>query len=127
MSPERHYRNLRNKAKPWKKKAAARMSRRKTGAEKLLWGRLKGKTLGVNVHAQKIILGYIVDFWCPKAGLVVEVDGLSHDKRKAYNAKRDAVMRKKGISVMRFSNDEVYNNLPAVVALIGNRVKKRMK
>ena len=103
------------------------MSRRKTPAEKALWGALKEKALGLNFHAQKVILGYIVDFWCPKAGLVVEVDGSSHKKRKAYDSKRDAVMRRKGISVMRFSNEEVLNNLPAVVALIRNRVKNRIK
>jgi len=125
--PERHITNLRNKAKPWKAKAAVRMSRRKTGAEKLLWAKLKDKQMGVNFHAQKIILGWIADFWCPKAGLVVEVDGSSHKKRKRYDAHRDAVMRRKGISVMRFSNEEVGNNLPAVVALIRDRVQKRMK
>lgn len=127
MSPERHLTNLRNKAKPWKRKLAASMSRRKTAAEKALWSELNDKQLGVNFHSQKVILGYIVDFWCPKAALVVEVDGSSHNRRKKYDAHRDAVMRKKSISVMRFTNEEVYNNLAAVVVLIRDRVQKRMK
>jgi very-short-patch-repair endonuclease len=102
------------------------MSRNKTPSEKILWERLKDKQLGVNFHAQKIILGYIADFWCPKAALVVEVDGSSHKKRKAYDRRRDSVMRKRGISVMRFTNEEVTQNPAAVVVLIKRRVATRM-
>lgn len=126
--PERHITNIRNKAKPWKRKAAARMSRHKTWPEKILWKRLKDKQLGVNIHAQKIVLGYIVDFWCPKAGLVIEVDGSYHltAKQKKWDTRRDAVMRRKGISVMRFTASEVQTNTAAVVALIKHRILKRM-
>jgi very-short-patch-repair endonuclease len=123
--PDRHITNLRNKAKPWKRRAAAKMSRNKTASEKLLWAKLKDKQLGVNIYAQKVTLGYIVDFWCPKAALVIEVDGSSHRKRKGWDKRRDAVMRRKGISVMRFTNEEVKNNLPAVVAMISDKIKRR--
>lgn len=125
--PVRHVRNIRNKVKPWKRKAAAKMARNKTKTEKILWAKLKDKQLGVNWHAQKVILGYIVDFWCPAAALVVEVDGESHKKRKAYDSKRDAVMRRKGISVMRFKNAEVQKNPAAVTALIWRKMRLRMR
>ena len=127
--PERHITNIRNKAKPWKRKAAAKMARNKTWPEKILWKRLKDKQLGVNIHAQKVVLGWIVDFWCPKAGLVIEVDGSYHltAKQKKKDAHRDAVMRKKGISIQRFTASEVQNNTAAVVALIKARITKRMK
>ena len=126
--PERHVTNIRNKSKPWKRKAAASMSRNKTWPEKILWKRLKDQQLGVNFHAQKIVLGYIVDFWCPRAALVVEVDGSYHltAKQKRWDAHRDAVMRRKGISVMRFTASEVQKNAPAVTALIKVRMLKRM-
>ena len=126
--PERHVVNIRNKAKPWKRKMAAKMSRNKTWPEKILWKRLKEKQLGVNFHAQKIVLGYIVDFWCPRAALVVEVDGSYHltAKQKKWDSRRDAVMRNKGISVMRFTASTVQTNTPSVVALIKVRMLKRM-
>lgn len=127
--PERHITNLRNKAKPWKRKAAARMSRNKTWPEKILWKRLKDKQLGFNIKSQVVILGYIVDFWVPApVCLVIEVDGSYHltAKQKKWDAHRDAVMRKKGISVMRFTASEVQTNTAAVVALIRHRILKRM-
>jgi very-short-patch-repair endonuclease len=126
--PERHITNIRSKVKPWKKKVAAKMSRNKTWPEKILWKRLKDKQLGVNIYAQKIMYGYIVDFWCPLAAVVVEIDGKTHlaAKQKIWDARRDAVMRSKGISVMRFTNQEVTNSTVAVVALIKDRILKRL-
>jgi len=102
------------------------MARNPTFPEKLLWARLRDNKLGVRFHKQKIILGYIADFWCPRAGLVVEVDGPCHDERIAYDAKRDAVMRARGIETVRFSAAAVNNNLAAVVALIADKMRKRM-
>jgi len=127
MAPDRHFRNLRSKAKPWKQKQATRMSRHKTWPEKFLWAKLKDKQLGVNIHAQKVVLGYIADFWCPLAGLVIEVDGPCHLKRKAYDKKRDRVLAEKGIVTMRFTAQEVKNNLPAVVALIQDKIRRRRR
>jgi very-short-patch-repair endonuclease len=125
--PVRHFRNIRNKAKPWKKKKAAKMARNQTWPEKILWARLRDKQLGVCIHKQKIILGYIVDFWCPSAGIAIEADGKSHLNRKAYDRKRDAVLRKKGIVTMRFPNTSIKNNTAAVVAMIRAKVKQRLK
>lgn len=106
---------------------ATRMSRNKTPAEKRLWYAMKDKQLGVPVHAQKIVCGWIADFWCPKAKLVIEVDGGYHNSsgQRAHDNLRDAVMRRKGISVIRFKNEEVMKNLPAVLALIRDRINKR--
>jgi len=125
--PDRHYRNLRSKAKPWKKRKAAKMSRNKTWPEKILWAKLKDKQLGVNIYGQKVILGYIADFWCPKAGLVIEVDGSQHlkPKQKAWDKRRDAVLRKKGIVTIRFTAQEVQNNRAAVVAMIKDKIRRR--
>jgi len=125
--PDRHITNLRNKAKPWKKKMAAKMSRNKTWPEKILWAKLKDKQLGVNIYGQKVLMGYIADFWCPKAGLVIEVDGSHHltAKQKAWDKRRDAVLKKKGIVTIRFTAQEVQNNLPAVIAMIKDKIRRR--
>jgi very-short-patch-repair endonuclease len=103
------------------------MSRNQTWPEKILWAKLRDNQLGVAWHKQKIILGYIVDFWCPRAGLVVEIDGPSHAKQVTYDKLRDHALWEKKIVTMRFSNQEVVNNVAAVVALIEDKMKKRMK
>lgn len=125
--PVRHYRNIRNKAKPWKKKKARQMAKNQTWPEKKLWAKLRDKQLGVWFYKQKIILGYIVDFWCPCAGIAIEVDGKSHRKRKAYDANRDAVLRRKGIITLRYTNSAVTRNPAVVAAMIKAKVKQRLK
>lgn len=57
----------------------------------------------------------------------MEVDGPSHKKQKAWDKKRDAVLRKKGIVTMRFSNDSAKNNTAIVVAMIKAKVKQRLR
>jgi len=99
------------------------MARHPTFPEKLLWSKLRHIR---GWYKQKIILGYIVDFWCPKAGLVVEVDGPHHAQQRSYDAHRDAVLKARGIETMRFDAASVENNLPAVVALIQDRVRQRL-
>lgn len=82
--------------------------------------------MGVRFYKQAILLGFIADFWCPRAGLVVEVDGPCHLARRAYDRRRDALLSFKGIETMRVSAAAVNNNLAAVVALVKGRVEKRM-
>jgi very-short-patch-repair endonuclease len=106
---------------------AAKMSRNKSWPEKLLWAKLRDKQLGVNIYAQKVLMGYIADFWCPKAAVVIEVDGSQHQtkKQRAWDKRRDSVLRKKGIVTMRFTAKEVQNNRPAVVAMIKDKIRRR--
>jgi very-short-patch-repair endonuclease len=125
--PVRRYRNIRNKAKPWKKKRAREMAKNQTWPEKKLWAHLRDKQLGVWVYKQKIILGYIVDFWCPSAGIAIEVDGKSHRSRKAYDANRDAALMRKGIVTLRFTNSAVCRSPLVVMAKIRAKVKQRLK
>jgi very-short-patch-repair endonuclease len=119
---------LRSKALPWKKKLAAKMARNKSWPEKKLWAKIKEKQLGVNIKAQSIILGYIADFYCPSKKLVIEVDGKQHQLPKAvlYDKQRDAAMAKVGIKTIRFTAQEIENNLPAVLVLIEKAIRDRM-
>ena len=121
--PLRRFRNIRNRTQPWKQQAAHQMARHPTFPEKLLWSRLRHIK---GWYKQKVILGYIVDFWCPRAGLVVEVDGPCHAKHREYDAHRDGVLKARGIETMRFDAATVTNNLPAVMVLIQDRVRKRL-
>lgn len=119
---------MRLHATPRKKALAAYMSRHKSWPEKRLWAKLKGNQLGVAFYSQRVILGYIADFWCPKAKLVVETDGKQHLRKKAvaYDKHRDEVLAREGIKTIRFTATEVFNNLPAVVVLIQEEVRKRL-
>ena len=70
---------------------AKELRRDMTPAEKILWQELRGNKLGVHFRRQQVIAGFIVDFYCHKAGLVVEVDGDIHDlqqKKKMRDGKR---------------------------------------
>jgi very-short-patch-repair endonuclease len=65
-----------------------------THAEKILWEELWGNKLGIYFRRQQVIAGFIVDFYCHKAALVIEVDGKIHDGQKEKDAERDKVLSK---------------------------------
>ena len=70
----------------------------------------------------QIIAGFIVDFYCHKANLVVEVDGDFHDFQKQEDALRENALRELGLKVIRFRNEEVFKDLPSVL----ERIKEQM-
>jgi very-short-patch-repair endonuclease len=89
-----------------------------TDAEKILWLRLRRKQLkGYPFYRQKIIGSYIVDFYCPKANLVVELDGGQHysDSGQEKDRTRDDVLRKIGLKVLRFSDRDIFENIGGVM------------
>ena len=89
-----------------------------TDAEKLLWSKIRGKQLnGLQFYRQKIIGDYIADFYCPKARLVIELDGGQHysAEGKEKDRLRDESMTKAGITVLRFSDREVLQNVESVL------------
>lgn len=112
----------RGKCKIEKKEFAKELRANQTPAEKLLWTRLVNRRLGVRITRQKVILGWIADFYCGVAGLVIELDGSSHDGRDQQDAYRDRVMTSKGLIVMRFTNDRIFNDLDGVVLEIRNQL-----
>ena len=120
-------RGMRSKSSSAKHDFAKKMRNNLTLSEKTLWKEISQKQLGVWIYSQQIVYGYIPDFWCPKAGLVIEVDGPSHAKQKAYDRRRDAALKRKGIVTMRLSNASVKNNTAVCVALIRDKIRKRMR
>ncbi|MEW6109055.1 MAG: endonuclease domain-containing protein, partial [Nitrospirota bacterium] len=92
-----------------------------TNAEKYLWSRLRGKQLkSYQFYRQKVIERYIVDFYCPKASLVIELDGGQHYERtgKEKDKVRDDVLKRTGLRVLRFSDKEIFENIDAVMERI---------
>ncbi len=92
-----------------------------TDAENILWLRLRRKELKEHqFYRQKIIGKYIVDFYCPKANLVIELDGGQHyfEAGKAKDRTRDEVLIEMGIKVLRFSDRDVFQNIGGVMERI---------
>ena len=77
---------------------------------------------------QKIIGKYIVDFYCAKAKLIVELDGSQHYEEKGmeYDAERTAFLEQYGIRVLRIPNNEVNKNLSGVCEYIDFAVKQSL-
>ncbi len=95
------------------------MRKEMTPAEKKLWQRLRASRLGgFHFRRQQVIDRFIVDFYCNKAGLVVEVDGGVHEKQIAYDRERDLHLTGLGLTVLRFTNTEITNDLEGVLARI---------
>ena len=87
-----------------------------TGAERLLWQQLRLlKSEGRHIRRQVPIAGYIADFACHTAKLVIELDGGQHGEVEAYDAQRTEVLARHGYRVIRFWNTEVFEALEGVV------------
>lgn len=92
-----------------------------TDAEQKLWYRLRRKQInGWQFYRQKPIGAYIVDFYCPAARLVIELDGGQHlePQHQAADRQRDAYLANLGLLVLRFDNRQVLLEIDAVVETI---------
>jgi very-short-patch-repair endonuclease len=99
--------------------AARDMRRLMTPMEERLWDRLRaGKVPGLHFRRQQVIDGFIADFYCHQAGIIVEVDGEIHHSRAEYDKERDRAIAARGFDTLRFTNDEVRDRLDEVVGRI---------
>ena len=92
-----------------------------TDAESKLWRCLKNRQLfGAKFRRQHPLKGYILDFYCPEAGLVVELDGSEHadEKRITHDQVRTQRLEEMNIWVIRFWNRDVLRNLEGVLLKI---------
>ena len=99
-----------------------------TDAEQLLWSRLRRKQLhGVQFYRQKPVGPYIVDFFAPGAGLVIEVDGSQHSEPAHFEQDRvrDRCLADEGLLVLRFNNREVLLETEAVLEQISGEILLR--
>ena len=97
-----------------------------TAAENKLWSKYL-RRFPLAVYRQKPIDNYIVDFYCPKLKLVIEIDGETHieDKDIKRDAKRAQVLESYGLKVLRFWNYEVLEGLDEVCEAINQELYKR--
>src|SRR5688572_26376033 len=97
---------------------AKELRREMTPAEEILWNELRGNKLSVHFRRQQIIAGFIVDFYCHQAALVIEVDGDIHDLQQAEDKRREKALVELGLRMIRFRNDQVINDLNGVFQAI---------
>lgn len=104
--------------KPTLKTNARSLRKNMTDSELKLWSRIRRRQIcGLQFYRQRPIGNYIVDFYCPLAGLVLEVDGCQHmQKNHAVKDKaRDSFLKQNGLKILRFDNLQVLNQLDAVI------------
>ena len=90
-----------------------------TEAENMLWQRLRRHQLrGLSFRRQHSIGQFIVDFYCKKAKLVIEVDGLIHQYQEEEDSIRQQYLESLELKVLRFSNDTVLNNVDEAIKQI---------
>ena len=100
---------------------AQKLRREATKAERILWRSInRGQLDGFRFRRQVPLAGYIVDFACHEARLVLELDGATHssDEELAADAARQQKLEKEGYTVLRLRNAEVYDNLDGVAETI---------
>ena len=99
-----------------------------TDAEQALWHQLRRKQIqGLQFYRQKPLLSYIVDFYCPAAKLVIELDGSQHFEADHLikDQSRDVDLANTGLQVLRFNNRQVLLEMQAVLEVINETVEKR--
>ena len=100
-----------------------------TDAEQCLWWRIRNKQIcDAQFYRQKPLLSFIVDFYCPKAKLVIELDGSQHvePEHLVKDNKRDVLLSMEGLKVLRFDDRQVLRETDAVVRAIFQVVEDRL-
>jgi len=113
---------------PKLKELARKLRKNSALAEVLLWQKLRNRQMhGYDFHRQKPIDNYIVDFFCHKLKLVIEIDGESHNSKTEEDRDRQKRLETIGLHVLRFLDSDVKNNMKGVLEAIEEWIKAREK
>ena len=108
---------------PAKTKFARRLRHDGTTVERRLWQRLRNGQLGDTRFRRQHPAGrYILDFYCPALALAVELDGGQHAHAGTRDHKRDQWLKQNGVTVLRFWNSDVTENLDGVLEVIAAKI-----
>ena len=118
---EVYYRNMQYKIKVY---LARKFRKQSTKSEKIMWNYLqKRRFLNLKFRRQYICLNYIIDFYCYKLRLAIEIDGGIHNKQKTRDQLRQKLIERKGIRFIRIKSEEVENNIEDVLIQLKKKVK----
>jgi very-short-patch-repair endonuclease len=100
------------------KHRARELRKNMTDSERFLWAKIRRKQLkGYQFYRQKNIGNYIVDFYCPSAKLIIEIDGGQHyhEQEVEKDKVRDNFLMRLGFKVLRFSGREIFTDIDAIL------------
>jgi very-short-patch-repair endonuclease len=101
------------------KSKARDLRKNPTISEKILWNHLKNRQIeGYYFRRQHPYAFYILDFYCQKAELAIEIDGKIHLETIEYDKERTEFLESTGITVLRFKNEDVENKIELVISTI---------
>ena len=97
-----------------------------TPSETKIWNGVRNHQLGPKIRRQHPIDRFIADFYCPRAKLIIEIDGDSHSDpdRAVYDLERTSWLQACGYSVIRFPNHQVERDLNTVLEIIQNKINE---
>ena len=99
-----------------------------TPAEAIIWANVRGRKLnGLHFRRQQILKGFIADFYCHAACLIVELDGSIHDQQLEADQERQQILNGWGFDFLRFRNEEVLTDLASVLVQIAQRCDQNIK
>jgi very-short-patch-repair endonuclease len=95
-----------------------------TEVEKLLWEELRNNKLGEKFRRQHPIGVFVLDFYCPRFKLAIELDGAYHFKEEGrkYDQMRTELLESNKIKVLRFKNEEILNNMSGTLRTIEKHI-----
>jgi very-short-patch-repair endonuclease len=111
---------------PGKTARARRLRRDETDVERQLWHRLRnGQICAAHFRRQHPTGRYILDFYCPALALAIELDGGQHAQAGTRDRERDEWLRQQGVTVLRFWNSDVVENLDGVLEAIAAKISEK--
>ena len=106
------------------KQLARKLRNNMSPPEIILWNQLKRKKLGYDFHRQKPIDNYIVDLFCSKLKLIIEVDGKVHIDKGEDDIARQSKLESLGLKVLRFKASDIMKNLNEVIEAIVDYIEE---
>ncbi|MBI3230077.1 MAG: endonuclease domain-containing protein [Burkholderiales bacterium] len=98
---------------------ARQLRTHQTEAEQKLWMQLRAhRFIGLKFKRQQPLGRYIVDFVCFEPKLIIELDGSQHAEHQRYDTERDAWLKTEGYTVLRFWNNQVFEEFAAILEVI---------
>jgi very-short-patch-repair endonuclease len=111
---------------PQLKLMARRNRQNPTLAESLCWKLLKDKQTSFRFLRQKPLGRFIIDFYCPRLLLAIEIDGNWHHGRQLYDQDRERYLNQRGIKTLRFSNTQVFSQPQEVAKILKQEINQRI-
>jgi very-short-patch-repair endonuclease len=102
-----------------KRDRARELRKEMTPEEAILWDRIRHHYLnGLHIRRQHVLRGFIVDFYCHSAHLIIELDGAIHEHQREADAERDTILAASGYRIVRITNDEIHADMDSVLKRI---------